>query len=154
MKIVVIAAAAAALATAARAEVIVHGPAGPAAEVIAAEQAYSAQFAKEGLAKGFRAFLDPKDGLAFTGEGDPKHVADTYKAMGGDAAGGPTLSWEPAEVFVSKGGDMAASWGRYTMTIPNAPKAGHGRYVTVWRKSPQGQWLAIMDIGQPDPPAR
>ena len=145
--------AALALAATARAEVIVHGPAKAAKEVIAAEHSYSKLFAEVGIAKGFKSFLDPKDGLAFTGAGDPVHAEAAFKAFGSGAPGAPTLSWEPAEVFVSASGDMAASWGHFTLTAPNQ-KPGHGRYVTVWRRPPGGKWLALMDIGEPDPPAK
>ncbi len=133
---------------------VVHGPPAATAAVLAAEQAYSDRFARVTVAEGMRDFVDPNDGLAFAG-GDPaRGSAAAFAAFGGDAAPKTLhLTWVPAEVFAAASGDMAASWGRFTMTdaagkLP--PFTGH--YVTVWRKAADGQWKALMDIGSPDAP--
>lgn len=141
-------------ATPAVAAPIVHGPPAVVAAVLAAEQHYSDSFSRVTVAQGMRDFVDPVDGLAFAG-GDPvRGSAAAYAAFGGDAAPAALrLSWVPAEVFASTGGDMAASWGRFTMTDTTArqpPFTGH--YVTVWRKTAAGEWKALMDIGEPDAP--
>jgi hypothetical protein len=133
-----------------RAEVILHGPQTAAEEVVAAEKFYSDRFGEVGIAKGMREFIDQKDGLAFTGAGDPARGAAVYAAFGGDAPSALKLSWTPAEVFVAKSGDMAASWGRFLIVGDPKLKPVHGRYVTVWRKAGDGKWTAIMDIGNPD----
>ena len=141
-------------ATSAAAAPIVHGPPAVTAAVLAAEARYSDSFSRVTVAQGMRDFVDPVDGLAFAG-GDPvRGSAAAYAAFGGDAApANLRLSWVPAEVFASAGGDMAASWGRFTMrdtTGKQPPFTGH--YVTVWRKAADGAWKAIMDIGEPDAP--
>jgi ketosteroid isomerase-like protein len=133
---------------------IAHGPKATTDAVLAAEKQYSDRFAAGTVAQGMREMIDPVDGLAFAG-GDPvRGSAATYAAFGGDAA--PTtikLSWVPAEVFAASSGDMAASWGRFTMTDTTAKQPPFtGRYVTVWRKTASGAWKAIMDIGEPDAP--
>lgn len=136
---------------AAKAEVILHGPKAAVEEVVAAERFYSDRFGDVGIAKGMREFIDQKDGLAFTGAGDPARGAAVYAAFGGDAPSTLKLSWTPAEIFVSKDGDMAASWGRFLIVGgPPKSKPVSGRYVTVWRKGADGQWKAIMDIGNPE----
>ncbi len=142
------------LASAATAAPIVHGPAAATDAVLAAEKQYSDRFATETVAQGMREMIDPVDGLAFAG-GDPvRGNAAAYAAFGGDASpANIRLSWVPAEVFAASSGDMAASWGRFTMTDATAkqpPFSGH--YVTVWRKTASGAWKAIMDIGEPDAP--
>jgi ketosteroid isomerase-like protein len=140
--------------TAASAAPIVHGPPAATAAVLAAEKHYSDEFARVTVAQGMRDFIDPVDGLAFAG-GDPvRGSAAAYAAFGGDRAPAMLrLSWVPAEVFAAASGDMAASWGRFTMTDTTGkqpPFTGH--YVTVWRKTAAGEWKAIMDIGEPDAP--
>ena len=133
---------------------IVHGPKAATDAIVAAETAHSARFGVVGVAKGMREFIDPVDGLAFTGGGDPARGPAVYGAFGGDAPSTLKLSWVPAEVFASAGGDMAASWGRFTMIdTAGRMKPLTGRYVTVWRKAADGSWKAIMDIGNPDTPA-
>ncbi len=133
---------------------IVHGPKTVTDAVLAAEKRYSDEFARVTVAAGMRDLMDPSDGLAFAG-GDPvRGSAAAYAAFGGDAAPvNVRLTWVPAEVFAAASGDMAATWGRFTMTDTSAkqpPFTGH--YVTVWRKSADGAWKAIMDIGAPDAP--
>ncbi len=133
---------------------IVHGPSAVVAEVLAAEKTNADRFARGTVAQGMRDFVDPTDGLAFAG-GDPvRGSAAAYAAFGGDAApANLRLSWSPAEVFASSGGDMAATWGHFTMTDTSGrqrPFTGH--YVTVWHKTTAGQWKALMDIGEPDAP--
>ncbi len=142
------------VATSAGAAPIVHGPAAATDAVLAAEKAYSDHSAKVSVAESMRDFIDPVDGLAFAG-GDPaRGSAAAYAAFGGPQAPATLhLTWVPAEVFAAASGDMAASWGRFTMSdaagrMPNLT----GRYVTVWRKGSDGAWKAIMDIGNPDPP--
>lgn len=126
--------------------VILHGPKRAAEAIVAAEQAYSARFAEVGIDQGMRELLDPNDDLSFTDSGDPVHSS----ALGRGNLSKGTLSWSPAEVFVSRSGDMGASWGRYTRTGADpAKKPVTGRYVTVWRKNADGEWRAVMDIGQP-----
>ena len=141
-------------ASAAVAAPIVHGPPDAVAAVLAAEKHYSDNFSHVTVAQGMRDFVDPVDGLAFAG-GDPvRGSAAAYAAFGGDAApANLRLTWVPAEVFAASSGDMAASWGRFTMTDTTAkqpPFTGH--YVTVWRKAADGGWKALMDIGEPDAP--
>jgi ketosteroid isomerase-like protein len=140
--------------TAASAAPILHGPPAVTAAVLAAEKHYSDNFSRVTVAQGMRDFVDPVDGLAFAG-GDPvRGSAAAYAAFGGDQApANLRLTWVPAEVFAASAGDMAASWGRFTMTDTSGrqpPFTGH--YVTVWRKAADGQWKALMDIGEPDAP--
>ncbi len=142
------------VATAATAAPIVHGPPAAVAAVLAAEKQYSDNFSRVTVAQGMRDYIDPVDGLAFAG-GDPVRGSDAaYAAFGGpNAPANLRLSWVPAEVFASTGGDMAATWGRFTMTDTTGKNPPfHGHYVTVWRKTAAGAWKAIMDIGEPDAP--
>lgn len=127
--------------------VTTHGPKAAADEIIAAEHGYSALFSSKGMAAGFSDFLDPKDGMAFEGGPKPLHAETLAKVLAADKG---VLSWEPREVFASKGGDMGASWGRFQSATPEGKVVATGTYVTVWRKGEDGKWRALMDIGAPD----
>lgn len=128
--------------------VVVHGPAKAVAEIIAAEHEYSAKFEAQGMAAGFRDFLDPTDGIAFMGGAQPLKREALIKALGADD--GERLSWTPREIFAAKSGDFGASWGRFR-SMAGGKTVATGSYVTVWRKAVDGHWRALMDIGQPDP---
>ena len=69
---------------------------------------------------------------------------------------GLTLSWQPTKVEASRGGDLAYSIGTYQGTMSDAkgkPVADRGKYVTVWRKGPDGKWKVLADIYNSDLPA-
>ena len=67
------------------------------------------------------------------------------------------VTFTTTDVEVSKGGDLACSHGTYTVTLTDAktrkPVKEIGKYVTVYRKTADGSWKAILDIGNVDAPA-
>jgi uncharacterized protein (TIGR02246 family) len=71
---------------------------------------------------------------------------------------GFSLSFKTTKVEVSRGGDLAYSYGTNTVTM-NDPKGkpltDQGKYVAVYRKEPDGKWKVVADIGNSDlpPPA-
>ncbi len=59
------------------------------------------------------------------------------------------ISWEPGDAVVSPSGDMGYTTGRNHVTMPDANGAlrtEDGRYVTVWRREPDGTWRCVIDI--------
>ncbi|MCX6545965.1 MAG: SgcJ/EcaC family oxidoreductase [Acidobacteria bacterium] len=67
-----------------------------------------------------------------------------------------SLSFETAKVDVSRAGDFAYSYGtnKVTLVDPNGNKfRDSGKYVTVYRKQPDGTWKVVADIGNSDLPA-
>lgn len=71
------------------------------------------------------------------------------------ATPGLALSFQTAKVEVARGGDLAYTHGTYTMSM-NDPKGkpvnDKGKYVTVYRKQPDGKWKAVADINNSDMP--
>ncbi|MDH3892369.1 MAG: DUF4440 domain-containing protein [candidate division Zixibacteria bacterium] len=53
-------------------------------------------------------------------------------------------SWESAEVFVSKSGDLAYDYGSLKITNPDGSKA-NAKYVVVWSKV-NGEWKVAADM--------
>ena len=57
--------------------------------------------------------------------------------------------WEPQEVVVNAGGDLGYTTGRNHLTMPDAAgklQTEDGRYVTVWRRDPDGEWRCVIDV--------
>lgn len=82
-----------------------------------------------------------------------KAAVGTFWAPFFDAKG-PTLSCEPVTVEVAASGELAYTLGTYLMKgVPaeQSPTRGHGKYVTIWRKS-NGRWKVAVDIGNGSPP--
>jgi uncharacterized protein (TIGR02246 family) len=70
---------------------------------------------------------------------------------------GFSISFASTKVEVSKAGDLAYSEGAYTttMTATKSKKVltEKGKYVTVFKKQPDGGWKAVADIFNTDAPA-
>src|SRR5216117_2953682 len=65
------------------------------------------------------------------------------------------LSFAPAQVEVSRSGDLAYTRGAYTVTTDAAtsrPATAKGKYIVVYRKEQDGRWVAIHDINNRDAP--
>ncbi len=62
---------------------------------------------------------------------------------------GFSVSWEPLDAEVAPGGGMGYTTGRNRFTVPGEDgnlMTIEGRYVTVWRKEPDGAWRCVIDI--------
>lgn len=67
-----------------------------------------------------------------------------------------SLRWSPSHVEVSSSGDLGVSRGEYRLTQvaeDGSTSFGVGTFVTVWKRSEDGKWRAILDIGTPAQPA-
>jgi uncharacterized protein (TIGR02246 family) len=66
------------------------------------------------------------------------------------------LSFSPAQVEVSRSGDLAYTRGVYTVTLTDSatrrPVTAKGKYIIVYRKERDGHWVAIHDINNRDAP--
>jgi ketosteroid isomerase-like protein len=64
------------------------------------------------------------------------------------------VGWETEEVVIAPSGDMGYTTGRSHLTIPDAAgklQTENGRYVTVWRRDPDGEWRCVIDIWNAGP---
>ncbi|MES1199097.1 MAG: DUF4440 domain-containing protein [Pseudomonadota bacterium] len=70
-------------------------------------------------------------------------------------SGGGTVMWQPDKVFVSTGGDMGVTSGRYVQVLASG-QAAQGRYLAVWRKDANGEWrlLSATRVADPATPRR
>lgn len=72
------------------------------------------------------------------------------------AAPGFALSFKSTKVEVARSGELAYSYGTYTMTMNDAkgaPINDKGKFVTVFRKQSDGSWKTIVDTFNSDLPA-
>lgn len=80
-------------------------------------------------------------------------IRETFIKM--SSAPGFSLRWTPTAATVSTAGDLGYTTGTYQMTLNDpsgAPAPERGKYVTIWRKAPGGQWKAVEDIFNTDAP--
>ena len=63
-----------------------------------------------------------------------------------------SLTWEPRRADIAASGDLGWTTGSYLSRGVGAdgkPRQAQGRYVTIWRKQPDGAWKVVMDLGNP-----
>ena len=64
------------------------------------------------------------------------------------------ITWTPDSATVSASGDMGYTFGTNRVTAPDpagALSTMEGRYITVWRKEPDGPWRCVLDISNEGP---
>jgi uncharacterized protein (TIGR02246 family) len=79
--------------------------------------------------------------------------ADATKFL---ATPGISMSEQTVKVEVARSGDLAYSHGTFTMSMEGPKKKPitvKGKYVTVYKKQPDGKWKAVADIWNSDLPA-
>jgi ketosteroid isomerase-like protein len=65
------------------------------------------------------------------------------------------LTWTPTDAMMGPSGDMGYTWGHYEGHSKDAnsnPVLTSGRYITMWRKEPDGSWKVVLDAGANEPP--
>jgi len=117
-----------------------------------------ARFAKDVLAKGGAGFAEwfADDGVAL-GNGKAPMVGKV--AIAKSANWKPEeyrLTWTPTDAVMSPQGDMGYTWGHFEGRSKDAhgnPVLTSGRYISIWRKQPDGAWKVVLDAGANDVPA-
>jgi ketosteroid isomerase-like protein len=66
------------------------------------------------------------------------------------------LTWTPTDAMMGPSGDMGYTWGHFEGHSKDAngnPVVTSGRYMTVWRREPDGNWKVVLDAGANDAPS-
>jgi ketosteroid isomerase-like protein len=117
-----------------------------------------ARFQKDVVAKGGAGFASwfAEDGVAL---GNGKQPLIGKVAIAKSATWSPQdyqLTWTPTDALMGPSGDMGYTWGHFEGRSKDAygnPVLTNGRYMTVWRKQPDGTWKVVLDAGANDAPA-
>jgi ketosteroid isomerase-like protein len=65
------------------------------------------------------------------------------------------LAWTAQGAQMGPSGDMGFTWGHYDGTGKDThgqPVIHSGRYMTVWKKMPDGSWKVLLDASADEPP--
>jgi ketosteroid isomerase-like protein len=116
-----------------------------------------AQFARDTAKGGGKAFASwfADDGVSL---GNKQAPVLGYSAIASQTTWTPDqyqLLWTPQGGQMSPAADMGYTWGHYEGHAKD--KNGNavttsGRYMTIWRKQPDGQWKVILDSSSEEPP--
>ena len=115
-----------------------------------------ARFAKDVLEQGGAGFASwfADDGVAL-GNGAAPLIGKV--AIAKSANWSPQdyqLTWTPTDAMMGPSGDMGYTWGHYEGHSKDAngnPVLTSGRYITMWRKEPDGSWKVVLDAGANEP---
>jgi ketosteroid isomerase-like protein len=65
---------------------------------------------------------------------------------------GWVLDWAPVHAEASTDGSLGFTWGRWVLYRAATPGSrSTGKYLTVWRRGPDGRWRVAADIGNQAP---
>ena len=63
------------------------------------------------------------------------------------------LTWTPTEAVMGPSGDIGYTWSHYEGRSKDAngnPVLTSGRFITIWRREPDGSWKVALDAGAND----
>lgn len=117
-----------------------------------------ARFAKDVAERGGAAFADwfAEDGVAL-GNGVAPLVGRV--AIAKSANWSPKvyqLTWTPTDATMGPSGDFGYTWGHFeghSKDVNGNTVTTSGRYITIWRKQPDGNWKVVLDAGANEPAA-
>lgn len=116
------------------------------------EARFAADTAKGG-GKAFAAWFAP-DAVTLANGKAPVIGHDAIAAGATWTPEGYQLTWTPEGARMAAGGDMGFTWGHYqgvaTDREGNTVKTS-GRYMTVWKKQPDGAWKVELDASNEGP---
>ena len=117
-----------------------------------------ARFAKDVAERGGAAFASwfADDGVAL-GNGAAPLIGKVAIAKSADwSPKDYQLNWTPTDAMMGPSGDIGYTWGHFEGHSKDANGnrvVTSGRYITMWRKEPDGSWKVVLDAGANEPPA-
>jgi len=60
------------------------------------------------------------------------------------------LTWTPVDAGISSSGDLGWTSGTYefhSVDKDGKPTVSHGKYTSIWKKQPDGNWKIVLDMG-------
>ena len=116
-----------------------------------------AKFAKATAEGGGKAFASwfAEDGVSMGNGQAPAHGREAIAKQATWSPKDYQLIWTPTDGVMGPSGDIGYTWGHYEGRSRDADgnsKVTTGRYLTIWRKEPDGSWKVLLDASQDEPP--
>ncbi len=117
------------------------------AEIFEAEKAFAQLVKEKGIKAGFLAYAAEnavlqRDGKLIQGKEAMRAFFDRQTLEN------VTLEWQPDFVDVAASGDLAYTYGRYSLRSVDANGQAvrtEGIFHTVWKRQPNGEWRYVWD---------
>lgn len=117
------------------------------------EAQFAADVAKGG-GKAYASWFAP-DGVGLANRQAPVIGRDAVAAQARWSPDRYQLSWKPDGGRMGPNGDTGFTWGHYTGTGIDAEgnkTTSEGRYITLWKREPDGTWKVALDASNDGPP--
>ncbi len=124
----------------------------PADVLIAADLA----FGRDAAARGLPGWMDwfAEDSAVFPTDAPPATGKAAVRAYYERIRFDPrNLAWTPVRAELAASGEVGYTWGTWTWTAkgPDGKStSATGKYMTIWRRQPDGSYKVEADIGAPD----
>ncbi|MBA4137200.1 MAG: hypothetical protein C0518_07780 [Opitutus sp.] len=114
-----------------------------------AERHFTTHAAHDGIRPAFLAHVADDATIMFLNAHGRAEFEQAMSAIPADAR----IFAEPALLVEAASGGFGFVWGpyRFAATVADKPFSATGKFVTVWRKSPDGAWQIVLDHGTQDP---
>lgn len=114
-----------------------------------AERHFLHQAATDGIRPAFLAHLAEDGTILFL----DAHGRDAIRRAVNKIPADARTFGEATIVAESAAHDLAWAWGpyRFAATVDGKPFESHGKFITVWKKAPNGSWRIALDHGTQDP---
>jgi ketosteroid isomerase-like protein len=118
-------------------------------ELVAADSAFSAMSVARGARVAFAAFA-ADEAVTLGGPGAPMNqgreaIAAAFASFPADAV----LEWKPLTADIPGSGDLGCTVGE--ATVRGGERRSYSKYLTIWKRQPDGAWKFVMDGGNARP---
>lgn len=129
-----------------------RGPDSEARDLLLEDQAFARTSIEKGAAAAFGEYLAP-DAIQLPERGDAivgrTAITDNLAPLADYV-----LDWTPEGAEASDDASLGYTWGRYRLYRKDNPDVVQvGKYLNVWRRSGDGRWRVVADIGNHEPVA-
>lgn len=114
-------------------------------EVMQADRDFAAMAAAQNAPLAFRHYMAP-DGAMLT---DPVYGPDANYDLQKNSR--TVVEWGPVAGGAAASGDLGFTIGVATFTEPDTGMRHYGKYLSVWRRQPNGEWRYVVDGGNARP---
>ena len=122
--------------------------------IFAADTAWLKVYQAKDLAKSV-AFCDEQGSILVPNTPIATGKDAVAKVIASDFAASSGITWHPDKVGVARSGDLGYSVGTYEETSKDSSGktvSDKGKYLTVWKKQPDGSWKSLFDMSNTDLP--
>ncbi|HMO62598.1 MAG TPA: hypothetical protein PKC39_09325 [Ferruginibacter sp.] len=116
------------------------------AEVMDTDREFSKYSELKGLRAAFTQYID-SNGILLRPGIVPLVEGNAMDFISQSDDSGFVMTWEPRSATLAASGDLAFTYGIYSLKENSSDSIEYGTYVTIWKKQPDGSWKFVLHSG-------